>query len=309
MPTNIEGELHKPRRNIMRSFKLLEISAVDRPAQEHAKAMIIKRNQNAGDADMDAKELEKKVADLTAELVKAREDGDKATKELDALKAANAQLAEDAKFAAIVDKAGKPPWLQDMKDEPDADDEDKKKDKAKKRREFLALSVEARDKLITEKRTNDEVVTIDGEEIRKSAVGAAQFAIFKRQAERIAALEKSNQDAIAKAETAELTKRAEDEFPHLPGSVDEKVSVLRAIGKADKPTQEAFKKMVVAGEKAIVSAFDKVGHRGGDQTVEKGAFEKRVAEVLARDKGSRTEAMEKARKEFPAEFAAYQGQN
>jgi hypothetical protein len=316
MSVNIDGALHKPRRrNIMRAFKINEISAVDRPAQEGARAMILKRatTTNTGDVKMDAKELEKKVADLTAELTKMKTDGEAATAKVTELEKANAELT--AKAAAAAEEAetlkakGKlTPQQQAFLDqqEGETDGEDKKKAATKA---FLALTPEQRDKLIAEKRAGDEVITIDGEEVRKSVIGAPQFNIMKRQAERVAALEKSSKDAIEKAEAAELTKRADDEFAHLPGTTDEKVSVLRVIGKADKKVQETFTAMVKASEKAIKVAFEKLGHRGGNPTVDKGAFEKRVAEVRARDGGSRQDAMEKARKEYPAEFEAYQGQN
>jgi hypothetical protein len=313
MSVNIDGDLHKPRRrNIMRAFKISEISAVDRPAQEGAKAAIIKRNSNAntGDGSMTEKELQKKIDDLAAELAKVKADGEA---KIGDLSTANAELV--TKAAAATEEAetlkakGKlTPQQQAFLDQQEGEtaDEDKKK---KATKAFLAMTPEQRDKLIAEKRANDEVITIDGEEMRKSVIGATQFNILKRQSERVATLEQSSKDAIEKAETAELAKRADDEFSHLPGTTDDKVGVLRVIGKADKKVQETFAAMMKAGEKAINGAFEKLGHRGGNQTVDAGAFEKRVAEVRARDGSSRMDAMEKARKEFPTEFAAYQGQN
>lgn len=313
MSVNIEGELHKPRRrNVMRAFKISEISAVDRPAQEGAKAVLLKRNTNQGELSMPTeKEFQKKLDDLAAELAKVKTDGEAKIGELST---ANAELVakvaaatEEAEFLKAKEKMS--PEQQAFLDrihgkEPDGDEEKKKAKKA-----FIDMTPAQRDKLIAEKRADDEVLTIDGEEVRKSVIGATQFNLIKRQHERVAALEKSSQDAIEKAETQELAKRADDEFGHLPGTTDEKVGVLRAVGKADKKVQETFAAMMKAGEKAIMGAFEKLGHRGGNPSVDKGAFEKRIAEVRARDNSSRTDAMEKARKEFPAEFAAYQGQN
>jgi hypothetical protein len=311
MSVNIEGELHKPRRrNIMRAFKINEISAVDRPAQEGAKALIIKRD-NTGDGSMTEKELQKKVDELTAEITKNKVDADAVATKLADLTKANEELvakaaaaAEEAEFLKAKDKMTpeQQAFLDRIKGKDDKETADTKK-------AFVGMTPEARDKLIAEKRADDEVITIDGEEVRKSVIGASQFNILKKQSERVAALEKSSQEAIEKAETAELSKRADDEFSHLPGTTEEKVSVLRVVGKADKKVQDVFAKMMLAGEKAVVSAFGKLGHRGGNPAIDKGAFEKRVAEVKARDNSSRTEAMEKARKEFPAEFEAYQGQN
>lgn len=318
MSVNIDGDLSKPRRrNIMRAFKISEISAVDRPAQEGAKAAIIKRNTNdTGDVEMDAKELEKKVADLTAQLAKMKTDGEAVAKKLADAETANTDLvakaaaaAEDAEYATVkAKKPFDPAAASEMEDQAE-DAADSKTKKRALRKAFVAMSPEARDRYIAEKRSNDEVITIDGQEVRKSAVGALQFNLMKSQAARVEALEKSSKDAIEKAESAELAKRADEEFSHLPGTTDEKVSVLRAIGKSDKKVQETFATMMKAGDKAVMGAFEKLGHRGGSPSVDKGAFEKRVAEVRARDGSSRMDAMEKARKEFPVEFEAYQGQN
>ena len=257
------------------------------------------------------KEFQKQIADLTESLAKLKADGEAAVIKVTELTKANEELvakaAEEAEFATAVSKMtpAQQAFLDRIHGKDPADEEDKKKAK----KAFVSMSPDQRDKHMTEKSAGDEVITIDGEEMRKSVIGPAQFNVLKRQSERVAALEKSSKDAIEKAETAELAKRADEEFAHLPGTTEDKVSVLRVIGKSDKKVQETFATMIKAGEKAIKGAFEKLGHRGGNQTVDKGAFEKRVAEVRQRDGSSRMDAMEKARKEYPAEFEAYQGQN
>jgi hypothetical protein len=65
--------------------------------------------------------------------------------------------------------------------------------------------------------------------------------------------------------------------------------------------------MLKAGNEAMKGAFAKIGHKGQDKAAATpGTFEKRVDEISKRDAISRTEAMGKARKEFPDEFVAYQ---
>jgi hypothetical protein len=317
MSVNIDGDLSKPRRrNIMRAFKISEISAVDRPAQEGAKAAIIKRNTNDGELSMPTeKEFQKKLDDLAAELAKVKTDSEAKIGELST---ANAELVtkaaaatEAAEFATAVSKMtpAQQAFLDRVKGKGKDGKEPDEDDTKKVRKAFVAMTSAQRDEYMTEKSAGDEVITIDGEEMRKSVIGATQFNVLKRQSERVAALEKSSKDAIEKAETVELAKRADEEFAHLPGTTEDKVSVLRVIGKSDKKVQETFATMIKAGEKAIKGAFEKLGHRGGSPSVDKGEFEKRVAEVRARDGSSRMDAMEKARKEFPVEFEAYQGQN
>ena len=54
----IENEPKKRRRRILRSFKIDEISIVDRPAQEHARALVTK-SRDAGRSEMRFDKLER----------------------------------------------------------------------------------------------------------------------------------------------------------------------------------------------------------------------------------------------------------
>lgn len=261
-------------------------------------------NDNSGELEMTEKELQKQVADLTAELAKlkaAQTELETANTDLVAKAAAAAE-----EVATLKAKEKLTPEQQAFLDRVKGKDDEEKK---KAEKAFLALSPADRDKLIAEKAANDEVVTIEGEEVRKSVVGEAQFKIMKASAVRITNLEKANAEEAEKRETAELSKRADDTFPKLPGTTIEKVAVLKVIGKASKEVQESFAKMMTAGEKAIEAAFGKVGHGGGKAPASGANFLKRVDEIVSRDKLARTAAMEKARKEYPEEFEAYQSQN
>lgn len=276
---------------------------------------LIKSDEGAD--EMNVAELEKKVGELTAELAKQKTDAEATaatvTKAAGDLKAAQDLLAkaneENVVLKAVAGlTATEKAWYDEMKDK----EGDKEGDKAKKadaRKSFLAATPEERSKTITAKAATDEVIKIEGQEVRKSVVGDAQFEIMKSQATRLANLEKANVEEISKREEAEFTKAAADNYSHLPGTDVEKGAVLRAISKLDEKVRETVGKMLKAGEGAVVAAFDKVGHSGGKPAVDGGKFDSRVSEIRKRDGISRTDALEKARKEFPEEFKAYQGQN
>lgn len=173
---------------------------------------------------------------------------------------------------------------------------------------------------------NDEILKVDGKPIRKSVVGATQFGIMKAQQTRIDELNKSAQEAIEKAETQALVKMAEDQFNHLPGTIEAKVAALRHIEKigeqvvkvkdakgneVDVPIRKTIYDMLGAGNQAQKNAFGRLGSRGGDEVNKGGngpsAYEKRVDEIMASNaKMSKTDAMRKARLEYPKEFAEYQ---
>jgi preprotein translocase subunit YajC len=178
---------------------------------------------------------------------------------------------------------------------------------------FMTAAPDERKKMMAKSAEGDEVVTIEGQQVSKRAVGDAQFEIIKRQAVKIAA----NEAEIAKERTAredaEFSKRAETELSHLPGETVVKVKVLRHLEKADADVKDAVSKMLEAGDKAITAAYAKLGVKGGDVTKSSNgdpkAFEKRIVEVQTANKAlSRTEAMAQARKQYPEEFKVYQDQ-
>lgn len=177
---------------------------------------------------------------------------------------------------------------------------DADKEKARK------ASPEDRQAMMTKALEGDEVVKLDGVEIRKSVVGDAQFALFKQTSDRMASLEKSaaaDREALAKAT---FEKRAEDEYGHLPGDKVAKGALLKAVDALPEEVRSTLDTMLKAGEKAIVSAFNSIGTRGDLAKKAAGDFTKRVDEIASRDKVSKTIAMQKARKEYPEEFKVYQ---
>lgn len=266
---------------------------------------------------MDAKELQKKVDELTAKVAELTGQLEKAKdgqavielqKQLDAMKVQVTDLTD--KLAKAEEAAKTEAEKAKMTDE-EKEYADRLKDEDKKKK-FLGMSKAERSAEIAKAKDGDETITVAGQSIKKSVVGEAAFAVFKAQAEETAAMQKRLDEETEKRLSAELTKRAETEIANLPGDVTKKVGVLKAIDKMDKETQDTLTTMLKAGDSAIKSAFESLGHRDGKGELSKkgkeavDAFEKRVSEVAARDKLGKTEAMTKARQEFPKEFEAYQ---
>jgi hypothetical protein len=283
-----------------------------------------------GEAEMKIEELTTKVAALPKEAIALTKDGkpgfDATLKSLaDEVKAVTDIEKRDAlqkdldSVAAYLAKAW-PPKEEEEEDEEMSDEEEawmeeelEDEDEKKKFRSMpaeerkTAMAKKAADKAEIEK--NEETLTIAGRTIHKSKVGEDAFAVFKAQAEQLA---KAN-DEIAKErdrrEMVELTKRAEDELSHLPGETAAKAKVLKAVGTMSKEDREVLEGMLKAGEKAIKMAFNTLGHKVGKSEGDPNAFQKRVSEIASRDKCSKTEAMQKARAEYPEEFKAYQAAN
>jgi hypothetical protein len=247
-------------------------------------------------------ELEKQVTDLEAKIAKLDASGDETGDDVKKTK------VERVRLSKAFGKTKKDEEADD--EEPDADEDDWSERFASKTKKAAEAEM---------KKGEDESVTIEGQTIAKSAVGEAAFAVLKVQADQVKKsnerLEKAEAE-IAKErdlrETAELKKRADDEFPHVPGTLDERASMLKALGKMDEAVQKTFTAALTQAEKLAKSAFDRVGMNGGDmEALKKGAkgFEDKVSEIRKRDECTRTEAMERARKEDPDSFKAYQSAN
>lgn len=182
--------------------------------------------------------------------------------------------------------------------------------------QYLKLGDKERQALAKKASDQDETLVIDGRTIRKSEVGPENFEFYKAQNERLEGMQKKLDEAESKRIEAELAKRADEEFVHLPGDSAEKVAVLKAMASMDKDTAETLEKMLTAGEKASALAFEKLGHGDGGVNGDGkahnrmsksngGDFMSKVSEIAKRDSISEMEAMEKAREEYPDEFASW----
>lgn len=142
----------------------------------------------------------------------------------------------------------------------------------------------------------DEVLKVGDTEIRKSAVGEANFSIFKAQEERLA--------------IGELAKRADTEFASAPGTGIEKAALMRYVERAPEAVRKTFDSILAAASKAYDAAFQKRGYsegapaggNGAEIRKSQGDFNTKVGEIRKRDNCSRTDAMSKARREHPELF-------
>lgn len=302
---NLEAaeKLSQTRNAVEEFMAVIRGKVSDGDAAKVAKALGLDVEAEGG-SDMSTKDeatveaLTAKVADLTKQL--------EAAKATDAGKAAELQTKLDEANKSIEDMKAE---LATAKAEAALSAEEKSFAdtlKGDDRKGFLAMSTDDRKKKMNKAASEDETLTIAGHTVKKSEVGATQFSIFKNQAEALAKAE----EAAAKAEdarvTTEVTKRVEDNLNELPGKVEEKVVALKAISKLDKAAQDTLNAMLEAGNKAMKAAFDTVGSKR-ERTEKTGAdFEKRINEIAKRDNIGRVEATQKARREYPEEFAAYQ---
>lgn len=157
-------------------------------------------------------------------------------------------------------------------------------------------------------RLTDDTVNINGEVFSKRQVGNNLFTVLKSQQDRIDELAKSAQEEKDLRELLEFAKVAEDNLQHLPGTIEQKAGLLKSLNKSlDNDERALISKMLHAGNGGVGAAFKTLGSRGDEVKKAAGNFTKRIDEIRGRDSCTRTEAMQKARKEFPDEFAAYQG--
>lgn len=177
----------------------------------------------------------------------------------------------------------------------------------KEKDDFLALTPAKRKEHLAKRDENDEVLEIDGTSIRKSAVGESQFAMFKAQDKRIRDQAEELRKAREKAETVTLTKRAETEFDKVPGTVEEKVAVFKAVEGLDEKVRKDIYKVFAIAQRASDPLFKALGSSGAEdsdgKTVEE-QFEAKVEEIAKRDKIAKSVALAKAAEENPALYDA-----
>lgn len=217
------------------SLKLDELSGVDRPAQEGALALIMKRHNKEEDTmTKTVEQLEAQVAELT----KACEDKDT---EMEALR----EEAETAKRALA--------------------------------------------------EATDATMEFGGQTFKRSEVGDATFNAMKAMRD--------------ERDTATFEKSAAEKYPNLVGTAAEKALILKAREGMDDATKAALDAVLNAAEKMTSAGFQRLGtdYAGVPTQTEKAAqstFDGRVSEIAKRDNIGRSAAMQKARHEFPDEFAA-----
>jgi hypothetical protein len=131
----------------------------------------------------------------------------------------------------------------------------------------------------------------------------SQQAAITKQAEDLAKAQEA-------AQMSDLKKLADDVYKHVPGSVDERAAMLKAIAEIkDEKVRKSFEAVFAQSEALAKNAFETLGSQA-DPDVKKraGDFEKKVAELEDGGKVSKVDALRKARQLYPEEFKAYNGE-
>jgi hypothetical protein len=125
---------------------------------------------------------------------------------------------------------------------------------------FKAASEDERKKTLEKAASEDDVFkSVDGIEIRKSAIGAPMFDILKAQDARLAKANEELAKAHEATRTVELTKVAETDYGNLPGTSVEKVAVLKAMGKMGEAERGTLTAMLKAAQTGLSGAFNERG--------------------------------------------------
>lgn len=225
----------------LKKLKLSELSLVDMPANKQARVTIFKRDTEATE----------QVADEVETLNKDAGDASMADQDND-LEVLKGQLADLTTKLADAEAIAK---MSDAEKEYMADMDDKE------RAAFMAMAAEERKDKLKVAKAADEVLTVNGTEIRKSVIGVDAFAIMKSQQAELETQRQEITKAKEEAEFSVLTKRAEDEFKHVVGTAAEKASVLKALATQPEEVQKNFEAILKSAEEMAKSGFQTFGHR------------------------------------------------
>lgn len=123
--------------------------------------------------------------------------------------------------------------------------------------DFLKMDEGARSNVLKKAAESDPVIytSNDGEEFRKS--DDPRLVRMAKQADED---RKARLEEMAKRETLEFTKRAEDELGHLPGETDAKVALLKAISTIDNEAHvKEINSLLKAADGNIAASFETRG--------------------------------------------------
>lgn len=275
---------------ILEEIDLHEISGVDDPAQPTAKATIIKRNNQeptkpASVEKTNEEKMSEKVTDIEKALAKNEEALAEVTKSLEDANAKSAKAF--AELDALMS------MTQIEFETFKAMDADKKK-------ELLELDEKERKKKLAKSAESEEIVKFEGKEIRKSAVGAESFAVYKRMIDMEAEVVKANEAATM----VRLEKRASEEFAHLAGKPSEVAAVLKAMDAMPSDAKATLEAILKAAEVAAAEAFVTKGTEkaAAEAEVTKRSRDEKVSDIMKSRNVSKTRAMEIAAAEAPELF-------
>lgn len=156
-------------------------------------------------------------------------------------------------------------------------------------------------------RLENDTIVVEGVTVTKARVGAGLFSVLKQQQERITQVEQIAKRERDRREQMEFAKLADEELAHLPGTTEQKASLLKTLSRGlNDEQQQLMSKILRAGDRGLASAFNTVGEGAVHKRSAATSFNKCVAEIKKRDNCSFQEASRKARAEHPEEFANYQ---
>lgn len=116
---------------------------------------------------------------------------------------------------------------------------------------FIDMQDDARDALVSVAKSKDESLVVEGETILKSKVGES---VFKQLKNMQAEINKSKEaEKVAKAKSI-----ADETLKHLPGEVSEKTAVVLALQSLPTEQYEAAMKMLKVGDSSLESRFEPV---------------------------------------------------
>lgn len=295
----------RTKKTILTEVDLDEMSAVDDGAMEGAKAAIFK--------SADGMDFEDAIRKTIAEVEASKSAGDHPSEEEKSMSDETAKVAELENKLADLQKSLEAAEVAKADAEAVSKMSDAEKSymegmSADERKAFMGMKPEERARRMKKSAEADETVEVEGETIAKSKVGAEVFAVMKAQAARIEAVEKQATADREAAQMADLRKRADDEFNALPGSVDDRASVLKALDAIEnEDVRKAAYTILKAAQEHAEGGLVTKGVSDGTVSKSKADFDAKVTE-LAKSM-PRHEALSKARKQFPAEYEAAYGAN
>lgn len=142
---------------------------------------------------------------------------------------------------------------------------------------FIDMQDDARDALVSVAKSKDESLVVDGETILKSKVGES---VFKQLKNMQAEINKSKEaEKVAKAK-----KLVDEKFKHLPGEESVKTKAMLAIQSLPAEQAESIVKMLESGENALQGRFEPSAqvHKKEAKT-----FEQLVADYIVAHPGTK----------------------
>ena len=279
-------------------------------------ASVVGKLEEEPEMAMTIKQLQDEVASLTAQLEEAKKASGSEVgenKELETLKGKVDELTQNLEKANkdrddAIAKASLSDAERDFHASLDAENAS----------EFMKMNAKARLEFMKTAADTDETLTVNGRTVRKSVVGEDAFEIMKAQEERMLDIEKQAKSDREERIVAQLTKRVTDDFDALPGSTDEKVSLLKAVSSLGDAERGTLDKILKAGNDALAGAFTQIGHNDGKihpirktvaDTGGSHPFMEKVNDIKKSEKVNGTVAMAEARKRFPDEYAEFAGKD